>query len=180
MMVPIEFLDGFSSQYGASWGDLAANAAGAGFLYGQYALWREVRIHPKFSFHQTDYSGVRPDALGNGLPEEVLKDYNGQTYWLSVDIYKFGRRESRFPKWLNVAVGYGAENMIYATDQSNTNFGFDSYRQFFLSIDFDMTHIKSQSPLVNSLLYLVNMIHLPAPALEFNKQDGVKFHYLYF
>ncbi len=180
LMVPIEFLDGFSSQYGASWGDLAANAAGAGFLFGQHAAWKEIRIHPKFSFRRTSYPDIRPQVLGNGFREELLKDYNGQTYWLSFDIHKFSKAGSGFPKWLNLALGYGAENMVYANDKSNNSLGFDSYRQYFLSIDFDLTHISSQSRWVNTLIYLVNMVHLPAPSLEFNRRKGLKFHYLYF
>ncbi|NJM25882.1 MAG: DUF2279 domain-containing protein, partial [Bacteroidia bacterium] len=110
MLVPVEIFDGFSDAYGASAGDLIADAAGPLLYLGQKALWQEVRIHPKFSFHQTRYAPMRPDLLGDNLTSEVLKDYNGQTYWLSVDVDKF----IQFPRWLNIAVGYGAEEMITA------------------------------------------------------------------
>jgi uncharacterized protein YfiM (DUF2279 family) len=125
IMSSIEILDGFSAGYGASVSDLAANAVGSGLYLGQNLVWNEVRIYPKYSFHRTEFASQRPGTLGDGLLEEMIKDYNGQTIWLSVDVDKF----IRFPKWLNLAVGYGAENMIYARDEQNIEQGLYPYRQ---------------------------------------------------
>jgi uncharacterized protein YfiM (DUF2279 family) len=175
VMSSIEVLDGFSAGYGASVSDLAANALGAGFYIGQQLIWDEVRIYPKFSFHRTAYAPQRPEVLGDGLFEEIFKDYNGQTYWLSADIDKF----LRFPKWLNLTFGYGAEGMLYANDADNISQNLIPYRQYFIGIDFDLTAIKSKSKLVNSLIYVANMIKLPAPTLEIS-QGKVKGHLFYF
>jgi hypothetical protein len=175
VMSSIEVLDGFSSGYGASASDLLANAAGSGFYLGQQLLWKEVRIYPKFSFHRTAYAPQRPNVLGRGIFEEIIKDYNGQTYWLSADMNKF----LRFPKWLNLAVGYGAEGMLYANDASNINQNLTPYRQYFIGIDFDLTAIKSRHKFVTTLLYVANMIKLPAPTLEIS-QGKVKGHLFYF
>ena len=41
-------------------------------------------LHPKFSFHQTKFASQRPETLGASLNEQILKDYNGQTYWFVV------------------------------------------------------------------------------------------------
>ena len=79
-------------------------------------IWNEARIKPKFSFTPTSFAQERPNVLGNGLHEEILKDYNGQTYWLSVDLYAFLNEESKFPKWLNFVFGYGVNNIVYAND----------------------------------------------------------------
>jgi uncharacterized protein YfiM (DUF2279 family) len=175
IMSSIEILDGFSAGYGASASDLAANAVGSGFYLGQNLLWNEVRIYPKYSFHRTDFAAQRPGTLGNGIIEEMIKDYNGQTIWLSMDIDKF----LKFPKWLNLAVGYGAENMIYANDAQNIEQGLYPYRQVYLSLDFDLTAIKSRSKVVNTLIYFANMIKLPAPAIEFSqgKPKAYLFYY---
>lgn len=176
IMLPIEILDGFSDAYGASTGDLIANAGGSAFYLGQSMLWDEVRIYPKFSFHRTDFAPLRPDLLGNDLASEMLKDYNGQTFWLSFDMDKF----IRFPRWLNLAAGYGAEGMIYARDYQNIEAGYNKpYRQYYLSIDFDLTAVKSRSKFLRTLLFVANTIKLPAPALEFSK-DGIKLKPLYF
>lgn len=179
-MLPIEVFDGFSADYGASWGDLVANSAGAFLVYGQYKLWKEIRITPKLSFHPTSYAPLRPNTLGSNLPEEILKDYNGHTLWLSVDTDKFFKSK-HVPKWLNLAVGYGAEGMLYGRDSENLALtGSKPYRQYYLTVDFDFSHVRSKKAWVNSLLFIVNSIHIPAPAMEFNQRKGVIFHPLYF
>ncbi len=175
IMSSIEVLDGFSAGYGASVSDVVANAAGTGLYWGQQALWNETRIYPKYSFHRTRYAPIRPSLLGHGLAEEMLKDYNGQTQWLSVDMDKF----MRFPKWLNFSLGMGAEGMVYATDASNRNAGYNPYRKFFVGVDFDLTAFKSKSKVLNTLIYVANMVRLPAPAIEFS-QHKTKGHWFYF
>jgi hypothetical protein len=86
----------------------------------------------------------------------------------------------KFPKWLNFAVGYGAEGMIYARDYQNFDAGYpEAYRQYYLSIDFDLTGIKSRSKAVKTLLFFANMIKIPAPTVAFSNK-GVKFNALYF
>lgn len=175
LTVPIEVLDGFSDGYGASLGDIAADAAGPVFYLGQKLLWNDIRIRPKFSFHRTDYAPMRPTLLGDNLLSEIVKDYNGQTYWLSLDIDKF----VSFPKWLNVAVGYGAEDMVFARDEQNKTLGFNPRRQYYLALDVDLSGIRTRSRLVKGLLYVVNTIRLPAPALEFSS-SATKFHPFYF
>lgn len=172
ILVPIEIMDGYSDAYGASSGDLLANAAGAALYLGQARLWNEVRIFPKFSFHRTAYAKHRPEVLGEDLQSEILKDYNGQTYWLSVDMDKF----IRFPKWLNLAVGYGAEGMVYARDSQNITYGFgEPYRQIYFAVDFDLTAIKTRSRFLKTMLTVANMVRLPAPAIEFSRSE-VTFH----
>lgn len=176
MLLPIEILDGKSEAYGASAGDLIANAVGAGIYIGQSLLWKEQRIIPKFSFHTTSYPPLNPNLLGNGLPGEIVKDYNGQTYWLSVDMDKF----IKFPRWLNIAAGYGAEGMVYARDEQNIEAGYPApYRQFYLALDLDLTSIKTRSKAIKALIFFANMIKIPAPTVEFSTK-GVRFHALYF
>lgn len=175
VLLPIEIMDGYSTSYGASTGDLIANAGGSLLFLGQTALWNEIRIHPKFSYHSTPYASRRPDVLGDSFTSEILKDYNGQTYWLSFDIDKF----IRFPKWLNIATGYGAEDMIYANIESNRLNGYDPYRQYYISLDLDLTAIKTNSKAVRTLIFFANMIKIPAPTVEFSNR-GTKFHWFYF
>ncbi|MEO1653342.1 MAG: DUF2279 domain-containing protein [Bacteroidota bacterium] len=181
LMTPIEILDGFSSEYGASWGDFVANTTGSFFLFGQYLLWEEIRIHPKFSFFPSGLASQRPELLGDGLAEEFIKDYNGQTYWLSVDVDKFLPESSAYPKWLSIAVGYGAQDMIYARDVENRELaGRDAYRQYYLGLDFDLTAFKPRRKFWRVTLDLLNMIRLPGPTLEYNRQQGVRFHPFFF
>jgi hypothetical protein len=41
----------------------------------------------------------------------MLKDYNGQTYWLSVNLH-IPSPKAQKTQWLNLAIGYGADGMI--------------------------------------------------------------------
>lgn len=174
-LTAVEILDGHSAEWGASGGDIFANAAGAGLLIGQELLWEEQRFLLKYSFHRTDYASQRPNTLGAGLSEEMLKDYNGQTYWISANIWSFAK-ESKFPKWLNIAFGYGAEGMIYSKESLNEA----PYRQFYASLDVDLTKIKTKSPFLKTLFNTLNFIKIPAPALEFTSTGKIKTHLIYF
>lgn len=178
LLLPVEILDGFSPDFGFSYGDIIANAAGSGLFLGQQLAWKEQRIKLKWSFHQTSLAQLRPNLLGSGLAEELLKDYNGQTYWLSFDVHAFAK-ESRFPKWLNFALGYGAQNMVFARNEQNSAAGFENFRQYYLGIDFDLSHIKTNKKWLKVLLFVGDMIRLPAPAIEFskNKIKGRLFYY---
>lgn len=177
IMSSIEVFDGYSAAYGASLSDVAANVTGSFFYLGQSLAWNEVRIHPKFSFHHTALSNQRPDVLGSGA-SEIIKNYNGQTSWLSVDVAKFAPA-SAWPKWLSIAGGYGAENMLYARDAQNLAVGLGPYRQYYLSLDVDFSAIPVRSKFLKAVFKVVNMIKVPAPTLEFSRH-GVKAHALYF
>ncbi|WP_418511887.1 DUF2279 domain-containing protein [Corallibacter sp.] len=173
----VEVFDGFSQEWGFSWGDMAANAVGTGLYVGQELLWKEQRVVLKYSFHRTQYAAQRPDKLGSGLTEEFLKDYNGQTYWLSFNMSSFFK-DSKIPKWLNIALGYGADGMLTGTNTHLSNY--DRERQYYLSLDVDLTRIKTNSHVLKTLFSVFNTIKIPFPALEINEKNGVKLHAVYF
>ncbi len=180
LMIPIEIMDGFSEYYGFSWGDILANITGAGLYLSQQLLWHRQMVKMKFSFHTTSYAPLRPEVLGENTLQQLLKDYNGQTYWFSLDIYNMLRNDNKFPKWLNVALGYGANEMIYGSENENAEHGYNSYRQYFFSVDWDLSHIRTRKKGIKILLFIVDMVKLPAPAIEFNSRQGVNFHFIYF
>ncbi|WP_291149903.1 DUF2279 domain-containing protein [Flavobacterium sp. UBA7680] len=181
-LTAVEVLDGYSSQWGASPGDIIANATGTGLYVSQELLWKEQRIIPKFSFHTTQYASMRPNLLGKSLNEQILKDYNGQTYWLSVNLQSFAK-ESKIPKWLNVAFGYGAEGMISGNVQDDIPISVENperYRQFFLSFDVNLAKIDTKSHFLKTIFSVFNTIKIPAPTLEYSANKGFKAHALYF
>jgi uncharacterized protein YfiM (DUF2279 family) len=178
-LTAVEILDGFSDEWGFSWGDFASNAAGTGLLVGQELLWEEQRITLKYSFHQTRYADIRPETLGSNFLEQTIKDYNGQTYWLSANIWSFAK-DSNFPKWLNIAFGYGAEGMLYGENLPTNALPQNPFRQFYLSFDIDLVKIPTKSKFLKSVFSVINFIKIPAPTIEFRSKGGIKFHYLYF
>ncbi len=177
----IETLDGFSSQWGWSWGDFGANIIGSGMLVAQELAWDEQRIQFKFSFHRKNYSDPTLDQrsdkiFGTSTAERFLKDYNGQTYWLSTNVKSFFPK-SRLPRWLMFSIGTGAEGMFGA----NENIGKDAagniifdrqdikrYRQWYLAPDIDLTKIKTRHKGIKLALTLLNVFKFPMPSLEYS------------
>ena len=180
-LTAVEVFDGFSEEWGFSWSDMAANAAGTGLYVGQELLWEEQRITLKYSFHQTKYAPQRPDKLGEGFIEEMLKDYNGQTYWLSANVHSFFK-ESQIPKWLNVAIGYGADGMLTGKSETVNNLiiSHQRKRQFYLSLDVDLSRIETKSHVLKTIFEVFNVIKVPFPTLELDDRGVLKVHPVYF
>jgi len=178
-LTAVEVMDGFSEEWGFSWTDMAANVAGTGLYAGQELLWQEQRILLKYSFHRTDLAQQRPDKLGNGFSEEFLKDYNGQTYWLSANLNSFFKSES-IPNWLNLAFGYGADGML--TGEANDPLFLEQkrMRQYYLSLDIDLSRIRTNSNILKTIFDVFNVIKIPFPTLELNDNGRLKWHYIYF
>ena len=178
-MTAIEVMDGFSAEWGWSWGDVGANVLGSGLFMAQELRWKTQKIQYKFSFHGKNYAGLglanRANILfGSSWYERMLKDYNGQTYWLSANIRSF-LPASKIPKWMNIAVGYGADGMLGGFDNKWTSNGLPidrsdvkRYRQWYLAPDIDLTKIKTKKRGVKILLEFLNSFKFPLPSLEFS------------
>ncbi len=179
-LTAVEVLDGYSSEWGFSWGDIASNAFGTGLYVSQELLWNEQRIDLKFGFHHTKYARQSPDKLGTSFLEQILKDYNGQTYWLSFNLHSFFK-DSKIPKWLNLAIGYGGEGMLSGSNVIDNQVLIKNspMRQYYLSFDINLTKIKTKSALLRSIFDTINMIKMPLPTLQISKNKGV-FHLFYY
>ena len=182
----VEIFDGLSAGWGFSWGDMAPNALGAGLFMGQQALWHEQRIAMKYSYHNTQFPQYRPNLLGSNLPERMLKDYNGQTIWLSFNLKSlFLGKESKFPSWINLALGYSAEGMTGGFSNVNQYNGqaipeFTRTRQFILSPDIDLTRIPVENKFLKTTLKVLSFIKIPMPAIMLDSQGDFSAYWLYF
>jgi hypothetical protein len=184
-MLNIEILDGFSSEWGFSLGDFTANTLGSLIFVGQQLAWHEQRFLLKYSFHQTRYAQYRPDLMGDNLIQNMVKDYNGHSYWISGNISSFLPEQSKFPKWLNIALGYGAEGMTGAFSNSPDHSGkhipqFTRYRKFFLSLDVDLTRIPTKSKVLKGIFTVIGFVKIPSPTLEINTLGQFKAHAFYY
>lgn len=183
-LTSVEILDGFSSNWGFSMGDFAANIGGTSLFVGQGLLWDEQRISLKFSYFPSKYAQYNPSVLGSNLPERIIKDYNAETFWVSVNMASFLKQETKIPKWLNIAFGFGAKGMLNTYSNSvSTDLPvppFERTRQYYLSLDVDLSRIKTNSEFLKLLLDVASVIKIPFPALEFNKENGLLFHPIYF
>jgi len=179
---PIEVLDGFSSNWGFSVGDFAANVFGCVLATSQELIFNEQKIMFKFSFYPTEYASERPDILGNSFVQNLLKDYNGQTYWLSTSMNNFTGKRHFFPDWLYFSVGYGANGMMGGEENPPEFIDIKRYRQYYLSLDINTLKLKGKNKMLNAFLTAFSVIKFPAPALEFNNdvKNNFKFHFFYF
>ena len=174
-LASVEVLDGFSDKWGFSWSDLGANTAGVAWFAWQELLWKEQRFNLKFSVHTTEYAAYRPNVLGSNLPERILKDYNGQTYWLSFTPGQFLSNSSRFPKWLSFSFGYSVDEKINGTKNtvsyshpnhpSEIATNFQAQRQFLFSLDVNLEEIEVKKPWLKTLFKALNHVKIPFPAL---------------
>ncbi len=203
----IEILDAHSAKWGFSVPDIAFNTAGCAIFAGQQLAWGEQRILLKVSSTRPSYPDYRvrsvdggrsmllseraDELFGRQFPETFIKDYNGQTIWASINLHAFfAKSDSKLPPWLNVAVGYGAQNMYGGfenewTDDDGILYRLDDdifprYQQFYLSLDIDLSRIKTKSRWLKTIFSVLNIIKIPAPALEVNTLGNVRFHPIYF
>jgi hypothetical protein len=187
----IETLDGYCKDWGWSWGDFGANIFGSSLLVSQELAWGKQIIQPKFSFQRKRYDNPllenRSDSIfGNSAVERWLKDYNGQTYWISVSLKNLFP-DSGLPEWLQLSAGTGIENVFGARSNlaydKDGNKIFDAgfakrHRQWFLSPDIDLTKIPTRRTGVRMLLNMLNVFKFPAPALEYGS-GKFRFHWFY-
>jgi hypothetical protein len=173
----VEILDGFSEKWGASSGDLVANSLGSLLAISQQLYWHEQKVLLKYSFNPSEISNTNPQLFGNNLIQKSLKDYNGQTYWLCFNFEDVFNSSSYFlPKWLNLAFGYGADNMYSDAYSLSHELG---YRQFFLSLDIKTDELNISNKFVKNLVNLFGFIKLPMPTIEYS-QGKLIFHNLYY
>jgi hypothetical protein len=177
LLTPYEILDGMSAHWGFSTGDMAANLAGSLIVFSQEKLWHEQRISIKFSSHReiypNDTSGIANLIYGTSITDRTLKDYNGQTYWVSINLRSFFKEAEVIPRWFNIAFGYGI-NFFNYYDNNNL------CREYYFSLDVDFTKIRTKSKILKTVFAVVNCLKVPFPSIEYNKMEGWKFHPFYF
>ena len=188
----LETLDGFSAEYGWSWGDYAANIFGSGLFIAQELAWDDQKIKLKFSFHKKDYGAADLNTRANTIfgsseKERFFKDYNAATDWMSFNLRSF-LPATKIPGWFSIAIGYGAEGMFGARSNiakdKNGNVIFDRsdierYRQWYIAPDIDLNKIKTKKKAVKFILSALNAFKFPAPAIEFSN-GKMKGHWIYF
>lgn len=187
----IEIQDGFSSEWGFSLADMGSNILGAALFVAQELTWEEKRIRLKLSFANHDFpkevENRYDDLFGKSFLERYLKDYNSQTYWISVNPRSFAPG-SKFPAWLNIATGYSSDLMLGGrentwTDKQGVFFDrrdISRTRRIYLSPDIDFTKIPTRSKFLKNVFLLMGGIKMPAPTLELNSKGKLRGHLLYF
>ncbi len=218
IMSVVEVFDGLSADWGFSWGDMTANLLGTGLFMAQQALWHEQRIALKYSYHNSGcpkYNVSNPLTLerdyimGEDWLDCIYEDYSGITVWMAFDIKSLCmKKDSRFPSWLGLAIGYGVEGMTgeynnfkpagHVGDDGNWGRGWEydpvnaphdlkympndaRHRQFFIAPDIDISRIPCRNKTLKHVLRVLSAIKIPTPTLEYQTGGvGFQWHWLYF
>ena len=121
--------------------------------------------------------------MGASYTEQLFKDYNAQTYWLSGNIASFAKKEGKL-SFLNIALGYSGDGMTGGSSNPEINAvgqaipSSQRARQFYLSLDADLSKIPVKSRFLNSVLKVVNLVKIPFPGIEYHTIDGLKWNWL--
>lgn len=181
---PIEFFDAYHEGWGFSLSDMLANSFGSLFFIAQQKLFDEQLIRPKLSFSRSVYAQNANGLLGkNNLLSEFVYDYNGYTYWFSFSpkrIFKI----NTIPEWINLSFGYGSNGMLGEFENRQTYKGetlpfYKRYRQYYLSLDINLSKIKTNSRPLKKIFDVLSYLKIPLPTLEFSnrKLKGYLFYF---
>ncbi|MFZ9660815.1 MAG: DUF2279 domain-containing protein [Chitinophagaceae bacterium] len=183
----IEMQDAYSVKWGYSLTDMMANILGISTFALQELQWNEQRIQVKFQYSPYKYPDEflerKKQLFGSNLTEQILKDYNSQIYWMSINVHAFFPN-SHIPKWFNLAIGYNARIMLGGRENIWTNIKGQTidasdqkrFRRYFLSMDIDLTKIQTKNKFLHNVLCTFNCVKLPFPAFELNSLGKIQFH----
>lgn len=176
----LEIMDGYNSKWGFSWGDMTANILGSLSFLTQELFWKEQKVLLKFSTHLTDFAAIRPNVLGKTIPQRLLKDYNGQSYWISIPTNFIVKKS---PDWLLLAFGYGIHNKIVGNNDIYndpiTDISYIAMREFYFSFDLDFSKLPIKNKLLKKITSQFNYLKIPFPTVQFNRNQAY-FRGLYF
>ena len=158
----LEFMDAYNQGWGFSTYDVLANFSGGALYLSQELIFKKQLVLPKFSFFPSKYAAYRPEVLGKNFPEQLLKDYNGQTYWFSFPIGGFAPSVKKM-NWLCLSLGYSVDQKLVGDQDAYLDFR--AARQFLVSLDIDLTRLPIKNPTLKKVLAQLNMIKIPFSAL---------------
>ncbi|MCB2203821.1 YfiM family protein [bacterium] len=171
----MEIIDGLYAKWGFSWWDMAANTVGSTWpnLQRIYPALQSVNI--KMSYHPS------PAVKAGWIEHDYLRDYDGFTYWLSLSVEDVLPEAAQpyWPDWLNIAVGYGANNTMLGDGIFNSAGGVGQGEQeWYLALDYDFRRLPGDSAFMDFVRESLNLFHFPAPAIRITP-SGI-FYGLYF
>lgn len=148
----IEIRDGYSKQWGFSWGDFAANTIGAAFPLIQYYYPALDNVRFKMSFSPSE-------RFKNNSHSVIFDDYESTYDWVSIkpDILLPISWRGYIPSYINIAIGHGVKKL----DISN-----QAHHEWFLALDWNTEALPGDSDFLLALKRLVNFYKLPAPAIK--------------
>ncbi|MDP4191687.1 MAG: DUF2279 domain-containing protein [Bacteroidota bacterium] len=172
----VEVEDGYAKKWGFSPSDWYFDAMGPIFFLSQHYVPALQKITPKWQFVPSEWTD-KPKIV---RPRTFIDDYNSSTFWWSFDVYNILPQDKQkyWPKWLNLALGYGGDAIDANTNPDGPPDQL-SVRRYIVGLDFNLARIIPEtSTFLDWFKQSLNYIKLPAPAVEFTKK-GTKLYLLY-
>jgi len=157
--VSSEIADGFSN-FGFTPADLLFNAMGLGYALIQLDEPFLQNFNFKFSYWP---SPNRP----RDERWRLTNDYDGHIYWLSINVHNLLPKAAKpyWPRFLNLAVGYGGKNISHNLRNVTT------YRKFAIGLDYNLNLFSTADDTWNTVLGIIDRLRLPAPGVK-KVEDG--------
>lgn len=170
-----ELTDAGFADWGFSVPDYVANILGASYpiLQDYYPFLQrfqfKISYYPSRYYKDDSYADA-PGFIRYYPYQYPAGDYDGMRFWLSAEVDPFlpTALQSYWPDWLNIAVGYGASNLPQANRELK-------YRDWYLSLDYNLEKLPGNSAFLRSLKSLLNAFHFPAPAIRINRHGSVAY-----
>ncbi len=149
----LEIGDGYSI-YQFAPDDLLANSLGIGYGVLQ-------KTYPSLSNFIFKWSYYPAGKYGASLSHPLSNDYDGHIYWLSFRVHNLLPESYRnyWPKFLNLAVGYGAKN-------SSLESTGPMKRKFAVSLDYNLTELPLNGDTWETVKNIFDLLHFPAPGVR--------------
>ncbi len=164
--VSIELNDGFTT-FSFSGYDLTANMAGIGYA----VLQRKYPLLQNFKFKWSYYpSSTNIVTISNKFP--IASDYDGHIYWLSIDVNGVLSQgmKAYWPKFLNLAIGYGTINISHRTVSLGP-----ASRKFAVSLDYNLGSFDVENDFLYTIRNIVDYFHFPAPGIRTIEHQSAEF-----
>ncbi len=149
----IEVRDGFSKEWGFSWGDFAANNIGI--------AWRVVEVYePWLNNVRWKISYWPSEAFKSGAYSSIVDDYESTYHWASLNVNAILPEswEPWWPDFFNIAVGHSVQGVV-ALDGSGK-------QEIYLGLDWNTEGLPGDGAFWNWLKRTLNYYHLPAPTVR--------------
>ncbi len=148
----VEVRDGFSRQWGFSWGDVTANTLGAALpvAAGYVPALQAVRV--KLSYDPSE-------KFRAGGYRAIIDDYESTYHWASVGLRDLVPAAWRgdVPAWLAIAVGHSVKGLDLAGA---------GHHEIYLALDWNLEGLPGDGWFWNLLKKNLNLYHLPSPAVR--------------
>jgi hypothetical protein len=147
-----EIRDGFSAEYGFSWGDLSADFLGAAYP----SLQEYYPVLKPFDFKISFYPS---EKLKSGSHSNIMDDYESTYHWLSIDVNRLLPKSAKdvFPDFIDITIGHSVNNL--------DGFGGGNH-ELYIGLDWDFEALPGENKLWKTIKRWLNFYHFPAPAVR--------------